>query len=333
MKYNLIDPKLQWCKANLHCHTTKSDGHLTPEQIKDVYMQHGYSIVAFTDHDVLFDNSHLTDDHFVAITSTEFSITRCDGICHWPEMKTIHMNMFSPDPHINIDSRQLTELLQSKDPSIMKDGVPIDHLGHVYTKENIQAVIDKANKLGFLVQFNHPNWSLNTRDDYIDLKGLWGLETFNYLTELETGTEYCPNIYDDMLRHGHRIYCSFGDDNHNYNGGTVGSFGGFTYIGVHSLTYDNVFNALKNGVFYCSMGPVIKSLTFDSETKEVEIECSKVDRIILIGNNRRFQSIIEDGITSGSFKLTNGEEYFRITIVDKYGKRADTSAYFLDCYK
>ena len=132
------------------------------------------------------------------------------------------------------------------------------------------------------------------------------IETFNYLTELETGTEYCPNIYDDMLRHGHRIYCSFGDDNHNYNGGTVGSFGGFTYIGVHSLTYDNVFNALKNGVFYCSMGPVIKSLTFDSETKEVEIECSKVDRIILIGNNRRFQSIIEDGITSGSFKLTNG---------------------------
>ena len=38
-------------KANLHCHTTFSDGVLTPEQVKELYLANGYSIVAYTDHD------------------------------------------------------------------------------------------------------------------------------------------------------------------------------------------------------------------------------------------------------------------------------------------
>ena len=40
-------------KANLHCHTTFSDGVLTPEQVKELYLANGYSIVAYTDHDNL----------------------------------------------------------------------------------------------------------------------------------------------------------------------------------------------------------------------------------------------------------------------------------------
>ena len=37
-------------KANLHCHTVLSDGSLTAEEVKKAYMEHGYSIIAFTDH-------------------------------------------------------------------------------------------------------------------------------------------------------------------------------------------------------------------------------------------------------------------------------------------
>ena len=29
-------------KANLHCHTTFSDGAFTPEKIKEIYKAHGY---------------------------------------------------------------------------------------------------------------------------------------------------------------------------------------------------------------------------------------------------------------------------------------------------
>jgi len=38
-------------KANLHTHTTESDGRLSPQEVVDLYAQAGYSILALTDHD------------------------------------------------------------------------------------------------------------------------------------------------------------------------------------------------------------------------------------------------------------------------------------------
>ena len=53
MNKYLLGGKGQFYKANLHCHTDLSDGFLTPEEVKALYKAHGYSIVAFTDHDIL----------------------------------------------------------------------------------------------------------------------------------------------------------------------------------------------------------------------------------------------------------------------------------------
>ena len=58
-------------KANLHCHTTLSDGRLTPEEVKARYLAGGYSVVAFTDHNVLVDHSDLSDERFLALTGIE----------------------------------------------------------------------------------------------------------------------------------------------------------------------------------------------------------------------------------------------------------------------
>ena len=57
MRYDLLTPGVNAYKANLHCHTTMSDGRLTPEEIKAHYQAHGYSIVAFTDHEKITVNS------------------------------------------------------------------------------------------------------------------------------------------------------------------------------------------------------------------------------------------------------------------------------------
>lgn len=53
-----LDPyrNVQWdqtlrCKANLHTHTTISDGYWNPQQVVDLYHQEGYQILAITDHD------------------------------------------------------------------------------------------------------------------------------------------------------------------------------------------------------------------------------------------------------------------------------------------
>ena len=50
MKKYILPNDVNWYRANMHCHTTCSDGSLTPEEVKEAYKNMGYSIVAYTDH-------------------------------------------------------------------------------------------------------------------------------------------------------------------------------------------------------------------------------------------------------------------------------------------
>lgn len=69
MKKYLLPEKGNFYKANLHAHSTVSDGHFTPKELKNLYKNKGYSILAYTDHELLVDHSDLNDDEFLAITS------------------------------------------------------------------------------------------------------------------------------------------------------------------------------------------------------------------------------------------------------------------------
>ena len=71
MKKYLLPYEGNFYKANLHCHTTVSDGNMTPQDVKDEYTAHGYSIVAFTDHDVLIPHMDLNDEGFLALNGFE----------------------------------------------------------------------------------------------------------------------------------------------------------------------------------------------------------------------------------------------------------------------
>ena len=64
MKKYLLPKDGNFYKANLHCHTTLSDGRLTPEEVKEFYKNRGYSIVAYTDHDILIPHDDLNDENF-----------------------------------------------------------------------------------------------------------------------------------------------------------------------------------------------------------------------------------------------------------------------------
>lgn len=343
MKIYLIDPKKKWLKANLHCHTTNSDGFFTPAEIKKIYMEHGYQVVAFTDHELIFDNSFLTDENFVAITASEYSIndTKQKNPTYYQgnefpfrDNEVIHLCMYSKNPHNTfqhaMSEEMLTDYFRGK---LGNRELKCDGFTRVFTKECIQKTIDLANENGFLVQFCHPNWSLNTRDTYKDLKGLWGFEILNYMTQLETGSEYCPNLYDDMIRIGHKYVCTMNDDNHNFDGSLEGSFGGFNFIGVDEIKYENVLDAMEKGNIYCSSGPQIKSLYIDTKEGKIYVKTTKASSIILVGCNRTFRHYYGENLTKADFKIFPGDIYFRIIVIDKNNHTAHTHAYFIKDYK
>ena len=90
MKKYLLPKEGKFYKANLHMHTTISDGRMTLEETKREFMKHGYSIVAFTDHEIMVPHKELTDDNFLAITSTEI-IVNLENHNDFGYIKTYHL--------------------------------------------------------------------------------------------------------------------------------------------------------------------------------------------------------------------------------------------------
>ena len=107
-------------------------------------------------------------------------------------------------------------------------------------------------------------------------------------------------------------------------------------IGAKELEYGQVFDALKNGDFYCTGGrenpPLIKSLYVEDNI--IKLDCSPATNVYLTGYCRSFRFYDEGGkeFTHAEFRLLKGDEMFRITVRDKYGNNAHTHFYKVSDY-
>ena len=94
----LISPLKKQYKANLHCHSVFSDGKRTPNELKEMYKSHGYSILSITDHEAPKSHSYLNDDEFLTITGYE-TYVRPNAECRYDAYgKEIHINLFARNP-------------------------------------------------------------------------------------------------------------------------------------------------------------------------------------------------------------------------------------------
>ena len=322
----LLDKNKPFFKANLHCHSTYSDGKESVEELKRQYKRQGYSIVAFTEHEHLIDNSRLNDEEFLAITACELAIKE------FPEQSTMknfdmrvcHLNLYSLDPH-----NTLTPCYSPIQDHFISD--TCRHLirydtayERVYSKEGINDIIRIANEQGFLVTYNHPTWSLETANEYLQYDNLFAVEIYNHGCNRMGARVDDERVFDDMLRAGKRLFCVCADDNHT----AEDSFGGWVCVNAEKLDYTTIMTALRNGQFYASTGPQIFALTQDG--MQVEIYTSPCKTIGVTTHGRRTDGVCaNDGelLTHAKFTLRPEDKYFRIRVTDKYGKTAYTQAY------
>lgn len=333
MKKYLLPNTGNFYKANLHVHTTVSDGDFTPEEIKKMYLEKGYSIVAFTDHEVMVPHPELTDERFLAITSTEISVNERND-CDFFFTKTYHLNIYSPYEEkncFNTFDKSKVWLKHSFDYiTPLQEKVTYNR---VYSVDCINDIIKKANEEGCLVSYNHPVWSLQDYSDYVDLKGLWGIELYNTACA-RNGYFDSEKPFDELLRKGERILPLATDDAHKL----VDCYGGFTMINAEKLTYDNIFNSLKNGDLYCSEGPEFYEISIEDNI--VKVITSPVAYVGLSTDCRQLYAKRDEEnlLTEVCFDISwyfdlsndgpNEHQYIRITLVDKFGNRAYSRAYF-----
>ena len=338
MKILLLDSSKNFYKANLHCHSTYSDGCLTPEEIKNAYKEQGYSILAITDHDALFDHGNLDDEDFLTLPGYEREIdTPMTEDTNWHDVTTCHM-CFYPIDRNNVGQTCFDPDFYHFKFRWMKDDelkAKINPIGEYYTPnysvESINHLISEANKHGFLVTLNHPQWSLETYEQISRYEGLFAMEIFNTSAEKEGPNEYNSQLYDLLLRSGKRLKCVAADDNHNYHGTLPpygDSFGGRVMINAETLTHEAIMTALKKGDFYSTTGPRIDTLCVENEW--VHIECSSAKKIRFITNNRYSKLFVssDEPLCSADFKLEETTIWFRVEITDFSGEKAYTNAYF-----
>ena len=342
MRQYLLPENGNFYKANLHVHTTISDGRMTPEEVKKVYKENGYSVLAITDHQIMLPHHELDDEDFLTITAIEVAKNKGS----YKYLPSTHFNVYAKDPnaetfpYFNRDGfwgaikhtmEYRTEAMLAYEPRSFG-----------YGPEELNKVIKECNEQGFLVCFNHPKGSLQNYRDYGGLKGLWGMECFNTGAARE-GYEDDMDPIDDLLTEGERrVFPIAADDAHSQ----IDCCGGYVMIKAEALEYSKIMEALEVGDFYASTGIEIKELYVEDGI--LHLETSGADEIVLhtpIRYRKSIKSTDSKPITAWECDISSlisdcrndGEiakdVYFRLDLKTKEGKRAHTRAFFVDQIK
>jgi hypothetical protein len=113
----------EYRKAQLHCHTTESDGRLSPVELLERYRAAGYSFVSITDHNRVTRETALDSSTFASIPGTE------DTVARWIKPLGPHMTRLFVESSLN--------------------------------SGQAQDRIDRTNASGGIVGLSHPSWTGN----------------------------------------------------------------------------------------------------------------------------------------------------------------------------
>ena len=333
MKRYLFPENAKFYKANLHCHTTVSDGTLTPQRVKDEYKKRGYSVVAFTDHEALIDHSDLCDDSFIALNGYETSIKETQVSTHGM-LRVHHLNFIKKKP---ADTVQFCFYPENFTPGRCREQIPfLKYTGapcaYEYTPTFFSHIVSEAHKNGCLVHYNHPVWSLQNAESIAMFDGLDALEIMN--TDCRFHGDFDAHTYAELLRKGKRYAVVAGDDNHNPDGSFSDSFGAFTMICAEDFTYEGITSALAKGNTYVSSGPTIEKMYV--EDGQLVVRTSPAARIIMHteGRTLRCKEGCDGYIDGAAFSLKEKclGSFFRVEVIDQNGAHAYTRAYEIKNY-
>ena len=274
-------PRTNYYRANLHCHSTISDGAFSKEELKQIYKSRGYQILAITDHNLTIPHPELEDEDFLLITANEINIDEKTPI--GPYGKTYHLNLYAKQRNSHWQPA-LPQKIYSEEGAMHAQLAQSADLPFRYDVESVNKIIAAANENGFLVCYNHPTWSMQSYPDYAGLKGLWGVELYNTCTCLGGCDENNNRVYQDMLVAGQRLFPVAADDLHHRDNPKKIA-GGWVMIGAEKLEYETVLAAMERGDLYASTGAEIHDITVSDGI--LTVDCSPAHCIKITSHCRR----------------------------------------------
>lgn len=295
----IIDENKKYLKGNLHVHTNASDGKYSVEEVCQKYGSMGYDFLAITDHNVVYKGSNFVNGMLV-VPGVEVACTY-KGEIDYKKGSYSHFNL------IGILSSEYDIIY----PSLYNN---VDEI-------NLQ--IKKFQDKGILVQYNHPNFSRFSDNEYFNLNCFDMIEIYNHKDyTMETCLESADAIIRNYLFRGKRFMISCGDDYHGNHDNDLDFYCRKSFVMVNAdLNIESVVNALAQGDFYVSNGPLINDLRIIDNV--IYLKTEKVRRVFFYNFTRRSKHLYNfNGFTECSYEIKGDERYIFIKIVDMDGNNA-----------
>lgn len=310
----------QFYKGNLHTHSTRSDGGLSPEAISAAYRERGYDFYALTDHFQPETAFRKSADPASYITVSDTRPFRTEGFTtilgaelHGPAMA-------------NGDLWH-----------ILAVGLPLD-FAPLGDGETGLEIARRAREAGAYVAIAHPAWSLLPMEDAREAATIaHAVEVYNHgcLGEVDRGDSW--DCLDLLSQDGYRLTACATDDAHIEfpaypDSWTADAFGGWMHVKAESLEPDALLAALKAGAAYASTGPRIHDVSVDGD--HLVVDCDPAVQVFATGRGSRNIRVRGGEITRAAFPLEAFRKrdggFVRVTVVGEDGGRAWTHPLWLD---
>ena len=275
-----------WYRANLHAHTTASDGQTPLDQRIEQYRP-DYSILAITDHGMVVDVAGRSTGDFLLINGIEESVRGFrDG-------RRFHMLCLGVPADFEFD----------------KESDPND-------------LIARVNALGGVAFLAHPYCSACNVTDFVALRDCAGIEVFN-ASQWGGGHAFASVHWDVALEAGVRMPAIAVDDTHSGPAGDYDLCAGYTMLKMPELSLEAALEALRTGCFYASMGPEI--VDFRIEDGVAGARFSEAKEVRFLGLPPRGHIVwARDGdpLTEAQVEVGEHWRYVRLEVLDADGRFA-----------
>ncbi|MFC7219681.1 CehA/McbA family metallohydrolase [Streptomyces polyrhachis] len=278
-------------RGNLHTHSDRSDGALTPEATARHYRDAGYDFLAITDHFrpeydfPLTDTTALRTEGFTTLIGAELHAPRTEAGQSW-HIIAVGLPLGFPPPDPGETGPQLAR---------------------------------RARESGAFVGMAHPAASLLTLADAESLDAAHAVEVYNALAAREDRADSW-HLTDTLLNRGRRLHAYAADDAHLQPHDPPGR-AAWVQVRARSLDPDHLLAALKAGHYYSSTGPDLLDISVTGE--HVTVRCTPARKILITGGTPGAQVAQGSGLTECTLPLAMFRGGFcRVTIEDATGARA-----------
>lgn len=303
----------QFYRGNLHLHSSRSDGTMSPAEVLAAYKAQGYDFVSLTDHFLPRARFHkdAVAGEFITVSDTR---------------------TFNDDTFTTILGAELHGLAMENGElwHIVAVGLPADFLDLQEGETGIE-VARRAADAGAWVALAHPAWNAVSVTDALQLTSFaHAVEIYNHACAV--GVDRADGWYmlDLLCQQGHRLQGYAADDAHFKLPDHPDGFGGWVMVKAETLDPDALLAALKAGAYYSSTGPRIHDITIEGDT--VTVSCDPAARVLLSGNGARYQRVHGADLTRAELDASAYREHgwFRVTVLAADGTRAWSNPIWFD---